>query len=345
MCDQARCGDGLFSSSVHTQQTNAHPRRKLCRPTAWDRAEEARLERLARSYEHSAPPARATETHWRHGHWREQRAVISDALLRIGGGERRKRFDACGADAGVYFSPSANRHRIKAFYCGDRACEPCQRARAKRATDKLLKLIGTQPARFITLTLQADGRPLIDRLNHLHESFVNLRRQRFWKSAVRGGCAVVECTRNEETGNWHVHLHVIAVGMWLRVEQLKEGWRKASGGSYIVHIRRIRSLRQEVQYVASYVGKGFDRSCVSNADSACEALVSFKGRRLFATFGCWHNADVEEEAPGPDDWVRVGALWRIIEEAAAGQAWAKAVMLSLGRAEEEAVSTLRLDGS
>lgn len=321
---------GLFSSSLVPQQTKrqqgeqdpARANRQPRLPVAF--------ERHARSEAYRLPPADATETNFRHSGWKVGRQRVMDALRCIGGGGARlERFQACGSDAVAEWSPSRRKHRIRANYCGDRLCEPCQRARANNAIRKFLRMTEGQAVRFGTLTLQASKAGLSETIRHLYDSFTRLRHSKTWKDAVRGGVAVCEITRGKHGTHWHVHLHYLCVGTWIEQRELSRAWARATGGSFVVDIRFCRENRKGVEYVAKYCTKGFDRSCTVDRDALLEVATALRGRRMFATFGSWHGVDPEEEEQGEKDWKKVGRLTRIIEAAGRGEQWAVGVLRSL----------------
>src|SRR5688572_26238636 len=121
---------GLFSSSVHTQQTTVE------RSKGAERADEAsgfhrrRMEAIERLEAGSAPAAEPPCIAFRHSGWWSDRQRVAAALERCGVPRaRRERFAVCGSDAVVECDPATGMTRLRAFYCGDRCCRACCNAR------------------------------------------------------------------------------------------------------------------------------------------------------------------------------------------------------------------------
>jgi hypothetical protein len=258
------------------------------------------------------------------------RERVRIALVAGGAGQHRlDRFQQCGGDCVVEYSQDAGRHRLRANYCGDRMCKPCGTARAKKLERELLGLIGVSVIRFVTLTLAATGEPLTRRYDLLFEAFRRLRARAWWKSRVKSGFYFVETTRNEKTANWHVHLHVLVAGGWLDQAELREEWKAASAGSFIVYVQPIPDLGRQVAYACKYASKGWSQDIAKNPESLMEFWLSTRGRRMFSSFGEWRGVARVERESDFSDWVRVGRLTDIIDEAEKNTAWAVGVLRSI----------------
>jgi hypothetical protein len=187
-----------------------------------------------------------------------------------------------------------------------------------------------QTLRFITLTLMRSDESLQSILNHLLKSFYRLRRQEFWKSAVRAGTAVVEITRGARGDHWHVHLHVLAVGTWLDQKTLSAGWESASNGSKIVDIRLIKDHEVGVAYVAKYATKGWSDSVLADPDALIECIVALRGRRLLIHFGEWYGRESPLCQVEVGEWKHVGWLRRIVADAVDREPHAVGVLAAIG---------------
>lgn len=285
---------------------------------------------IERLYGNATPAAEADEIAFRHSGWRSDRKRVAVGLAASGTPERvLERFAVCGSEAIVEYSATLKRHRIKAFYCGHRCCRPCANAKARKTTNRLVCLCRNKRTSFVTFTLRGSQASVTDCLNHLYESFQKLRRCKLWLEAVDGGCVVPEVKRGAIGGLWHVHLHGILLGRFIDQAALSRAWHKATGDSFIVHIRRIKDDAREIGYVAAYAGKGFDRSVVVSPDDLIECICSLRGRRLLIPFGCWHGLDVESDKASADDWKRVGRLGHIVRDGYRNEPYAIGVLLSL----------------
>lgn len=321
---------GLFFSRLVPQQTKSHGPEvtPLTRNELRSLSRDTRRLVLERPYE--CPPADPRETSFRHSGWRVDRVRVRAALQAANCPPARlTRFDGCGSDCVVEWSPARGRHRLRANYCGDRFCVPCCTARSHEFKRRLTSWVGTARLRFITLTLRGDERPLCERLTHLLRAFLKLRRSRLWSDKVAGGVYVVEITRGAAGNFWHVHLHVLCIGSYIDGDELKDAWRRASGGSFVTDVREVKDKDRGVGYVAKYASKGFDRSVLQDPDSLCECILALRGRRLFGTFGEWRNCRLEDPDSGPADWTRVDRLVNVLAAADQGEPWARGILIAL----------------
>lgn len=120
--------------------------------------------------------------------------------------------------------------RAELTTCENRFCPACclrkGHKRSERITN-LLRLVNPNWLKFITLTLRHSKRPLVEQIKHLRKAFRALRRAPLWKETMIWGTAVIEVKLNS-SGEWHPHLHIIAVGDYYPQEALSEDWGKAT---------------------------------------------------------------------------------------------------------------------
>lgn len=290
-----------------------------------------RLEWLARQIEYDVQPAEPAEVVFRHGLWWEERQRVKRALRSANVPlQRRERFENCGSDCVVEFSPARQRHRTRGNYCGDRFCVPCCGGRAARARKKLVKLCsGTRPT-FGTLTLKASGRGLQESLDHLLKSFARLRRHVAWSSRVKAGVYVIEIKRGSGSRQWHPHIHFLTLSDFIPQAELSYAWQVATGDSFIVDLSKVREDDLGITYVGKYLSKGWSKSVGEDHDSLVECILALRGRRLLGSFGSWRGLGLESDDIAPDDWVRIGRLVNIVAAAHVGEVWAVGVLTSLG---------------
>lgn len=339
MGDVARlAGDlPLFSSSLVNQQTSEHGRRKR-RGCACETAKRASgppwpmADREAYRVQPAAPAERA----FRHSGWERDRARVRAAMAASGvRAGRLERFDECGANAIVEWSQTAQRHRIRANYCGDRFCLPCSIARSQRVTGELLRRVGDRDVLKIELTIRGEDRPLRESLDHLVASFKRLRRTDAFKKWIKAGAAFIEVKRGARSGQWHPHLHIIADGGFIEQKRLSSLWAEATGGSNVVWVSRVPADDDRLRYACKYAGKGWTREVAADHDSLVECVVALRGRRLVILFGGWYRSEEAVDAPTVADWVRVDRLERVLDAVGRGESWAVGVFVSLGWPEAE----------
>jgi hypothetical protein len=117
-------------------------------------------------------------------------------------------------------------------------------------------------------------------LSDLLTGFRKLRRRRFWKDRISGGCFVVEAVSRGTLH--HLHLHAIVYGAFLPWDTLKALWQDITGASG-VYVQRI-PRKAAVSYLTKYLSK-----TPEDPETMKELSEELKGARFFQPFGDWHN--------------------------------------------------------
>lgn len=263
----------------------------------------------------STPP----DVGFRHSGWTRDRSRVLAGLQRVCSGSRRvERFGDCGRGAWIYAdSNDPNRYAIRGSHCHDRFCVPCARSHAREVAAVLELHCHNRRCLFVTLTLRSTDQPLADQIDRLYHAFAALRRRDLWTGAVRGGGAVLEITYNHGRHQWHPHLHVIAEGSWLPVQELRTAWHQVTGDSFVVDVRLASTASDVAAYVCKYLGKPISHSVLGQADVLDEALVALTGRRTFMTFGTWHGKKMRLPIDSTV-WHAVAPLAEVLVDAANG---------------------------
>jgi len=268
-------------------------------------------------------PATEEETWFRHTHWAAKRRLVFAALKSAGTGTAAlESFHNCGADCVVEIDPATKQYRLRATYCHNRHCEPCQRAKANLLAANLREKLNDgaeHQYRFITLTLKHNDEPLADQIHRLYDSFKKLRNSKFWKASQIGGAVVLEVKWKPETRHWHPHLHIIAEGDFMRKQDLSKHWGMITGDSFIVDIRSLNSGKDAAHYVAKYVSKGTNNEVWHDADAAQEWITAMKGVRTAATYGTWRGFKLLQHTKDKKTWKPIGLLRIIVQEARKGE--------------------------
>lgn len=260
----------------------------------------------------------------RHGSWEKRRRQIREALGCIRPGKNRlQAWDCCGAQAMLHWHKSGQWVLCQAFYCHDRFCYPCSKARSRLISENLSRKIKGSGVRFITLTLTSDRTPLNKQIDRLYRCFKTLRGDEWWSKNVTGGAAFLEVTFNPLLQMWHPHLHPIVQGNYLPQDVLSRKWLAITGNSPIVHIKLVPCSDTVASYVAKYAAKGMDDSVFTDTDKLQEWLISSCGRRLCATFGDWRGWKLTEATPlDMSEFRPAGSLTHVTQQAALGEKWA-----------------------
>lgn len=162
---------------------------------------------------------------------------------------------------------------------------------------------------LVTLTVK-DGPDLAERFNHLHKAQRELwkRKQRCRGSVLDGVAGAVwsyEVKRGNGSGQWHPHLHMIALAeVEPSAEKLSREWHEITGDSFVVDVRPIS---QEDPFsgfieVFKYAVKFSDQE---PADTV-HAWQTLRGKRLLASSGCFRGVDVPDDLT--DDATDVAGL-------------------------------------
>ena len=150
---------------------------------------------------------------------------------------------------------------------------------------------------LVTLTVK-DGDDLAERFGHLHRCQRELwkRRQRGRGSVLDGVVGAVwsyEVKRGQNSGDWHPHLHMIALSeVEPSQERLSREWHDITGDSFVVDVRPITGDPVEgFLEVFKYAVKFSDQP---PADT-WHAYSVLKGKRLLGSAGCFRGVEVPDE--------------------------------------------------
>lgn len=272
-----------------------------------------------------SPAATALEQSFRHSGWAETRRRVYESLVRVGTRERAlDAFSNCGAN--LWLAVDGEQLSLVANHCHNRHCEACARGKRAALVAAVSLRLREQRARcrFLTFTLKCQPVPLVDQLDRLLASFRRLRQRQFWKKLVTGGAFFVEIKLGENSGLWHVHLHVLAEGSFIDQRKLSAEWHAVTGDSYIVDVRAIAEDAKVASYVAKYATKPLHSKVILQPDKLDECIVSVRGRRLVQPFGSWKGLDLEAPEPAGNR-KQVGRVEDIFRAAARGDADATAL--------------------
>ena len=166
--------------------------------------------------------------------------------------------------------------------CGSRVCPHCRRKWFGYHFNALYKLVKTWPViHSMTLTVRnipdaEFGRSCV---KEIRANFSRLRA--VFAKQIAGGFYVVQAT-NKGKG-WHLHLHIIFNGEFIKQEKISAAWEKITGGSYIVDVRDVKNPKKALQYLLADFS-GAPRIRPEDCDTY-DAV--FKGSRLVQPFGAY----------------------------------------------------------
>lgn len=151
---------------------------------------------------------------------------------------------------------------------------------------------------LVTLTVK-DGPDLAERFRHLHKAQRELwkRKHRIYASAldgVEGAVWSYEVKRGSGSGQWHPHLHMIALSETVPdVDQLRQEWHEITGDSFIVDVRPISQEDPVSGFIEvfKYAVKFSDQE----PGDTVHAWETLRGKRLLASAGCFRGVDVPDD--------------------------------------------------
>lgn len=264
---------------------------------------------------------------FRHSGWQRHRDQINRAFRRtMQSVTRIAAFQTCGSHAYILRSIiDPERIRLAGSTCHDRFCVPCARDRAAVIVHNVLDRLGTDPVRFLTLTLKADGEPLERSVRRLTASFAALRRRAVWKNTVTGGVAFMEVHWSRTGQRWHPHLHCLVHGRFIPKRDLAAAWSEITRDSKVVDIRLVKDTKHLARYVTKYASKPLNASFVDDDDLLDEAILALHGKRVCMTFGTWQGVNLTTR-PSDDEWENLGDFETILYKAGDGDAEAVALV-------------------
>lgn len=214
---------------------------------------------------------------------------IADKLFKCGEWDT---LCACGSCGGYWWV----RYR-----CTLRCCPICSRDKARDRTRYLLAVSRKQiHCKMLTLTMKRWTGSPGDGIKHLRDSVQRIRDTTLFARCL-GGAYTIEVIPKDD--GWHIHAHMVIDAPYMPFRTIVAAWALAVRQP-CPHVR-IQSAESEnvKKYICKYAGK----SMVEDIGLAhiVEWYEAIKGRRLWATFGLWYNAklndleDGEEEKQGP----------------------------------------------
>lgn len=251
-------------------------------------------------------------------HWNERTTILNalgdPAFPSLNAAARR--MAQCGQGASFFIDQDKESVKPWLSRCGHRLCPFCSNARSASTSEELTALMLEHHAdRMLILTMRSHDLPLDIQIASLLHAFKKLRLRAVWKKYVTGGVRVLEITRNEKTGLWHPHLHLLTRGKYFPHAELSKQWREITGDSNVVWASKVKNIEGAARELAKYIGKP---QRISELDDAGirEYAWATKSVRMIQTFGDLHNRGPKDEdkpatAPDPRERVRLSTLLHV----------------------------------
>lgn len=167
-------------------------------------------------------------------------------------------------ECGTYLEFHLTNLRFKlghANFCKDRLCPMCTYRRSMKTFLHVSRCIDFLAPRgykylFLTLTIKnCSSADLIKTIDLLNSAKVNLFRRAKIKKFLQGAFCALEITYNDNTGEWHPHLHcLLAVSSeygkkwYLKHAEWRELWKDSAKLDYLpmLNIKAVKSANSEV---------------------------------------------------------------------------------------------------
>ena len=224
-----------------------------------------------------------------------------------------RRLKSCFQDWHIYYSGEQDKFGVKPHRCCMRICPLCEGKRQqvlKERFDFFLSKI--ESPMLWTFTLKSSPYSLAECHSRIVRAFAFLRKMPVWAENVAGGFWVFEATFNQNTGQWHPHLHVIVDSRFVPVNALRQCWQMVTKDSHVIHFRHIYHRDEAADYLAKYISKGI-RDVPMSDDRFVEFTAGCKGLRFWATFGSLYKLRLDPTPIDPPDnsWEYVGMLSKL----------------------------------
>ena len=262
---------------------------------------------------------------WRFQQSEARFSALVKAYRRLGWKRQYQALTDCGSNAYVERGSESGRLRIRCNKCHLSTCPECSRERQFNLAGNLRVAMkaAKHRIRFMTLTMRQSDRPLFKQITRIQSCFRLLRKQRFFKKAVKNLVWVLEIKLSKK-GLWNVHFHALIEGFYIDRGQLSAAWHKITGDSPIVDIRATNE-RAPVE-LTKYISKQYDEFMFrpGNEDKLDEFMAATHRRRTIGVIGRqWRDLKLTSVWSDPPDspeesWLWVGRLQDIMDMAKDG---------------------------
>lgn len=225
---------------------------------------------------------------------------------------RLQQLEACRSYAWFARSETTHKIRVISSVCRLRWCPLCARARSRFIVHSVSEYLEhAKGKKFLTLTLKHSNAPLDFQIKTLYKHFINFRRLKEIKKAVRGGIWFFQIKKSEQSQQWHPHVHCLIDSNYIARSTVSKLWLRTTLTSNVIDIRKVR----DDEHAAGYVSRDCARPCRLEGltpDDRYDLYHALHGRRICGT---WGNArQVPLNAPkveNKSEWKKIGS-WQMV---------------------------------
>lgn len=263
----------------------------------------------------------------RYGQAKQRALDVAKYIGSVGNEALAKRVDGCGEYLLFrhYFTVDEVRLHAAQFCCKHLLCPLCAIRRGSKALQAYLpryeavRLSEPDLRPFLVTLTVKDGPDLLERFKHLQRSQRELwmrkhRRRGSVVDDVRAAVWSYEVKRGSGSGQWHPHLHMVAMAsVQPDAVQLSREWLDITGDSFIVDVRPINEndVASGFLEVFKYALKFSD---MTPADTY-EAFLTLQRKRLVGSAGLFRGIEIPEQLLDEplDDLPYVDLLYRFFD--------------------------------
>jgi hypothetical protein len=220
------------------------------------------------------------------------RIGIALAYVKAGVNDKADTILSCGLGVATMNCESCGYQHPVSYNCKLRICPRCSRIRASELTAKYqsyLESLNPDRVRCITLTLK-NVKCLESGVSKIRRCFDRLRHQKSYKKSIKGGLYHIEATVGDD-GLWHVHIHCIVVGDYIRHKKLSKDWKSITGKEFGIGSHSVFIERKKPKATLTYCMKHLLKKMKINDNWTFDKLVEYEmaltNVRLVQPFGCF----------------------------------------------------------
>ena len=235
-------------------------------------------------------------------------ALLYMQVAAIGGPQLLPRLEECRTFAWFARNRVTGKVRVMANACRLRWCPFCSRSRYNSIQPNVSDWLSKRRSpKLLTLTVSHSVRTLREQISSLYAAFRHFRKLHFFKRSVRGGIWFFQVKRSKNLKQWHPHFHILLDADYIDQHLLSAEWFKATGTSFVVDIRKVRTPAQAAAYVSRYVARPANLSTLP-PDDHIELYNALNHRRLCGSFGTASKVMLRpQSSPDRKEWIRVGS--------------------------------------
>jgi len=225
-------------------------------------------------------------------HYRRKRAVA--AIFKEAGYEElaQKLYDCQETEVLACCASCGNRWYV-IQRCRQRVCPLCSYNEAKKRSQYLMAMTQhMKHPKMLTLTMPRSQDTPRNQIRFLRQCWNQLRRTALFKK-VRGGAYQIELKPKPD--GFHIHIHILMDAPYMPYQKVFSEWRRITGIEAPQVDIRAADNDSAKAYVCKYTAKSADYT--HDKTDIVRWYEATKGQRLFATFGEWYNATLEELLP------------------------------------------------